>query len=147
MAINPPSDHGPHGHAEVLCERLGRGAPARRFAEIVIEQAGRPPGATASERREASVVEAVCAILSHAASLAEPVDRGGARLDPVATLAADPVLLSAFFQNVDLLYQADAPEADRVGAWILAAVGRIGRTDSGGSEDGERSVRPAPEGG
>lgn len=139
--MRPPPDGRSPTSGLSLRERLGSASPALRFAGAVVDQAAHPLGAVASEGREASVVEAVCAILAHAAAFDAPAGPGDSALDPVQTLVGDPVLLSAFFQNVDLLYEAEAPEADRVGAWILAAVGRIGRAAYG--DDGDRDSPPS----
>lgn len=42
-------------------------------------------------------------------------------------LAAEPVLLSSFFQNVDLLYEHASPLADAVSGLILEAVHGLDR--------------------
>lgn len=41
------------------------------------------------------------------------------------SLAAEPVVLSSFFQNVDLLYDHRSPLADAVSGLILEAVHRL----------------------
>jgi hypothetical protein len=41
-------------------------------------------------------------------------------------LCADPPLFAAFFQNLDLLFAAPAPEADAVSGLVMAALERAG---------------------
>lgn len=48
----------------------------------------------------------------------------------VAALLADPVLLAALFQHIDLLFQARAREAPGVSALILAAVERASHAEA-----------------
>jgi hypothetical protein len=42
--------------------------------------------------------------------------------DSAARLAADPVLLSILFQNIDLLYDEGHPAADRVARRVMEAI-------------------------
>ena len=49
--------------------------------------------------------------------------------DAADRLANDPVMLAAFFQNVDLLYENGYPEADAVAALVMHAVERLGEPE------------------
>lgn len=133
------------GALAVLRACLGERSPSLAFAEAVLAQAGHPIGVPRDPAREAAVASTLCALL-------ERVDDGQASAtagDAVASLVGDPELLAAFFQNVDLLYGAAAPEADRIAAWIMAAVEEVGRparaecagpdgTEGPGGVDGSR---------
>lgn len=101
-------------------ERAQRGAAdaVARFAAAVLAQAGRPIGAAPDPEREARVSDEVTRLLELAAG-------SGAPPAAVRALAADPLLLAACFQNVDLLYDAGAPEGDRIGEWVMAALDAV----------------------
>lgn len=131
----------------------GRSEPLRRlrehlssrprvlpFAEAVLRQAGQPLGGSEDADRESCTADLVCDLLDRAEEKvrSDPGQMEGARLHEA--LGSDPLLLAAVFQNVDLLYQADASEADVVGRWVMSAIESLGvaRPDHG-SDD-----RPAP---
>lgn len=105
----------------VLEAALGRDDPALGFARAVLVQVALPPGAAQDPVAEMAAARAIAGVL---ARRAEPAGADGRT--PARVLAADPVLLAAFFQNVDLLYDAASPDADRVSGWIMEAVGRVG---------------------
>lgn len=99
-----------------LRARAGAGSPLVAFADAVLAQAGRPLGAAPDPAREERVADALARLLD----LARERDAPAAAAVPV--LLADPLLLAACFQNVDLLYDAGAPQGDRVGDWVMAAL-------------------------
>lgn len=117
----PPSrDPSPPALA-ALEAALGGDDPALPFARAVLVQVALQPGAARDPSAELAAARAIAGVL---ARRTETV--GADECDPVRTLAADPVLLAAFFQNVDLLYDAASPDADRVSGWIMEAVGMVG---------------------
>ena len=98
------------GVLALLRERLGdAGAP---FAEAVTLQLTRAGAAAAAEDGTARRVSEI---------VASP---GGEQWP--GRLAADPELLSSFFQNVDLLYRHGFAEADAVGLLIMRALEMAG---------------------
>jgi hypothetical protein len=94
--------------------RSERGEAERRqpFVDAVTEQLGRHRAAPAAE-----LVEAVRAVLD------EPDEPTAARL-----LLADPPLLAAFFQNVDLLYEENAKVANTISGKVMHALHLLGGT-------------------
>lgn len=107
------------------------------FAEAVVRQVAHPLGAPAVDAaehrdRELRVAERFAAILRLAcgadgrpAGHDEGADRGA------ALLAGDAALLSACFQNTDLLPHAGAPVADAVALLVLRAMERLAATPAG----------------
>jgi hypothetical protein len=104
--------------AAVLQEALGAGHAALPFAGAVVRQLdGVPePGGGTRPRDPAATAGSVAALVRGCERADGPA--GGAP----AALAADPPLLAAFFQNVDLLYRHGYPHADAVGALVMGAV-------------------------
>lgn len=131
---------------------IGAGSPLMTFAEAVLAQAGRPLGASADPAREMHVAETLARLLAG--------DSGGATVtraasgpsdappvQPIGELLADPLLLSAFFQNIDLLDEAGSAEGDRVATWVMTALEAIsGLRRPVGAPPGARPTRD-PEGG
>lgn len=101
--------------AALLRERLGDRDPALPFAEAVVLQAAHPLGRAATKRREVETAARVADILHERRSGSQPGEAA-------AALAADPELLAAFFQNIDLLYAQADPHADVVSGWIMRAL-------------------------
>ena len=116
------------------------------FAEAVVRQVAHPLGAPpvdAAEHRdrELRVAERFAAVLrlacgadgrstghdsaGHDAEVDAEVDRAA------ALLAGDAALLSACFQNTDLLPHAGAPAADAVALLVLRAMERLAATPTG----------------
>lgn len=90
------------------------------FAEAVVTQVARPLGG--GEGRREMVLAARIAELLNPRAAAAPLD--------AAALVDDPVLLAAVFQNIDLLYAAAHPEAERVGALVMNALDLAARPRS-----------------
>lgn len=128
-----------------LRARLAALLPARchaavlPFAETVARQVAHPlgaPPASAADAaaREREVAERLGAALRAACDHAGDDGDGGGdagqrdqALDAAARLlAADPVLLSACFQNTDLLPHHGGPAADRVALLVLRGMERLG---------------------
>lgn len=109
-------------------------APVLGFAAVVVRQVahplGAPPGdAAEAEAREqrvaarlAAALRAACGNDTHSAPDDVELDRAA------ALLASDPVLLSACFQNTDLLPPNGGPVADHVALIILRALERLAAT-------------------
>lgn len=91
--------------------RFGADGAALPFARAVTLQLARPPGRAASAAAE----------LEAARRVAEPLEAPAAPGAP-ARLAADPELLAAFFQNVDLLFAHGFPGADQVALLVMTAL-------------------------
>jgi hypothetical protein len=104
--------------AAVLEDALGAGHAALPFAAAVVRQLeGVPePGGGTRLRAPAASARTVAALVRGCERPGGPAD--GAP----AALAADPPLLAAFFQNVDLLYRYGHPHADAVGALVMRAL-------------------------
>ena len=112
------------------------------FAEAVVRQVAHPLGAppvdaTEHHDRELRVAERFAAILRLACGAdgrAPGRDSTGqdAEVDRAAALlAGDAALLSACFQNTDLLPHAGAPAADAVALLVLRAMERLAATPTG----------------
>ena len=92
------------------------------FVEAVVLQTARPLGVP--PRRGIIVRESE--LIARVVALLEASVRGDERLVPAATeLAADPQLLSAFFQNLDLLPPSGSPRADAVAILVVMALGLL----------------------
>lgn len=104
-----------------LAAALGPADPALPFARAVLVQVALAPGAERDPEDELSTAHAIAGVLMMPEG---PIDSAGPT--PARALAGDPVLLAAFFQNIDLLYDAGSPHADRVSGWIMEAVGMVG---------------------
>lgn len=131
---------------------IGAGSALMPFAAAVLAQAGRPLGAPADPAREMHVAETLVRLLA-GGSAGTIVAEGAARprhapaAEPIGELLADPLLLSAFFQNIDLLDETGSVEGDRVAAWVMAALEAIsGPSRPVGAPPGARPTRN-PEGG
>lgn len=85
----------------------------------MVAQLARPGGTAATPTEEERVVERVLAVL-RLARRASPTDPGPERAGE--SLAHDTVLLAAFFQNVDLLYDHGYRHADAVSLAVMHAV-------------------------
>ncbi|HEV2149208.1 MAG TPA: hypothetical protein VGR37_17535 [Longimicrobiaceae bacterium] len=72
--------------------------------------------------------ECVLRLLRLAAS---PEEAGGGPEAAGARLAADPLLASVLFQNVDLLYEAGFRHADAVSLAVVHALGPLGGAGAG----------------
>jgi hypothetical protein len=84
------------------------------FASAVVTQLARGAGAGA----EAAIARRVAAMVRAP---------GTGPLEVAAeALRADPPLFAAFFQNLDLLFDAPAAEADAVSGLVMAALERAG---------------------
>lgn len=106
----PPSGFSPEPHAA-----------SRTFVEEVARQLARFPGLGTPGEEESRML---------VSSLLAGVERGAGE-SAAAALAADPVLLSLFFQNADLLYGHGYPAADAVSLAVMDALGRLPE-DAGG---------------
>ena len=92
------------------------------FVEAVVLQTARPLG-TAPRR---GIVQRESELVGRVTALLEASVGGDERLVPAATeLAADPELLSAFFQNLDLLPPSGAPLGDAVAMLVVMALGLL----------------------
>jgi hypothetical protein len=100
---------------------LGATSPTLPFAEAVVMQMARPAGDPPDAARERDTALRVARLLALRERPPSVADRRASSL-----LQEDAVLLAAFFQNVDLLYDAGDPEADRVSRWIMTALERPG---------------------
>lgn len=100
---------------------LGATNPALPFAEAVVMQLARPAGDPTDAERERDTASRVAGLLALREGVATSTDRQASSL-----LREDAVLLAAFFQNVDLLYDSGDPQADRVSRWIMTALERPG---------------------
>jgi hypothetical protein len=99
------------------------GARALPFAEAVVAQVAHPlggPPVARPARRERAVGRRVLRLLEGSVGTAAEVERAA------RALAAEPPLLSAAFQNVDLLYAHRCPAADRVSLLVMGAIERLG---------------------
>lgn len=107
------------------------------FVRAVISQllapydaGGTPPAAEQVRQLGDRVVAMV-----QAASEASAERSAAAQPEAVATaLALDAPMLAAFFQNIDLLYEAECPDANAVSTTVMRALERLE-----GSGVGERS--------
>ncbi|HEY0970328.1 MAG TPA: hypothetical protein VGE02_05060, partial [Gemmatimonadales bacterium] len=96
---------------------------ALAFAEQVTRQVAHPLGATHDGRAPAERERAVAARVAEILRTARGGDAAAAH---AATLLADDVpLLSAFFQNLDLLPAGDAT-SDAVALLVMEAMGLLG---------------------
>lgn len=117
----------PSEDARALLRRSLRAESATlAFAESVLVQVARPPGAPPDPTREQTVAARIRALVDAADRPADAEQPG-----PEHLLASDPELLAAFFQNVDLLYAADDPSADRISGWIMGALEILDRRGPG----------------
>lgn len=110
----------------LLRESLGARSASLEFARAVLVQIGRPAGQPPDVEREKSAAARIAGVLGELDSAGGVFGRGPERL-----LASDSELLAAFFQNVDLLYAAEDPSADRVSGWIMGALEIAEREDGG----------------
>lgn len=110
----------------LLRQALRPGTATLAFAEAVLVQVTRPPGLLLDPAREEAVASRIRALVDAAEGAGEARQPG-----PEHLLAGDPELLAAFFQNVDLLYAADDPSADRISGWIMGALELLDRNDPG----------------
>ena len=94
------------------------------FAAHVTRQVAHPPGATHAAAGEALAHETAVTTALERLVAAAPTGETAAG-DADARLAHDPVLLSACFQNLDLLPPAD-PDGDAIALLVLDAIGRLG---------------------
>jgi hypothetical protein len=104
-------------HASLAGEGEG-GAEA--FVAAVVEQIAHPLGSAAppSEEVEGRAVAEVIRFLRDAGDpAADPAHPDAAR-----RLRGQALLLSAFFANIDLLYQHRYPDADAVAALVMRAM-------------------------
>lgn len=101
-----------------LRARLGAGSAALPFAAAVTLQLARTPGLAASAAEEREVARRVAALLD------APAGPGTA-----ASLAADPPLLAAVFQNADLLFAHHFPGADAVSLLVMEALALLEPSD------------------
>ena len=100
-----------------VLEKEGRTA-ALPFLTAIAEQIGQADGkqsATAEPLLEGQHTVENALLLLRQPEAADAADR----------LATDPVMLAAFFQNVDLLYEHGYREADAVAALVMHAVERL----------------------
>lgn len=108
------------------------------FAEAVLAQAGRPLGTAADPAREMRVAATLARLLAEYGS--RPSDAPA--VEPIRELVADPLLLSAFFQNIDLLYETGAAEGPRIATWVMDALEAIsGMRRPGGAPPAARPPR------
>ena len=103
--LSPPALH--HLRRRVDDDR------ALPFATAVAVQLAHPPGTTGDETAERAAADRIARLLDAAAAS----DAGEA-------LLADPALLSAVFQNLDLLDEAASPRADAVSRLLARLVDR-----------------------
>ncbi|HEX2091297.1 MAG TPA: hypothetical protein VHG28_02800 [Longimicrobiaceae bacterium] len=100
------------------------GPSAVPFLQAVVRQLVHPPGGgEADPARERAVAGEVLELLR----MAREPPSGTGRERAAERLAADPVLLSVLFQNVDLLYEHACPGADAISLTILGALERLER--------------------
>lgn len=102
-----------------LRERLRAQEAALPFAAAVATQLAHAPGAPGDEATERAAADRVVRLLEIAAS--SPTRAGGEQEEE---LLEDPHLLSAVFQNLDLLYVEGYPAADAVGRLLARLVDR-----------------------
>ncbi|HET6231990.1 MAG TPA: hypothetical protein VFE05_18095 [Longimicrobiaceae bacterium] len=95
----------------------------RPFVDAVVAQVARPLGVRDVPASAEARVRAVVANLIARASDPTPAARVPAEL-----LVADLVLLAAFFQNVDLLYDGGYAHADAVSMLVMHALELLDRT-------------------
>lgn len=109
-------------HAALGEEGTGAVLP---FLEAVVQQAALPlgeavPVAEAPERERRTTEQVVELLLVARSAMGE---QGEKYPDEAAErLRAHPLLLAAFFQNIDLLYQHGYPHADAVSLLIMRAL-------------------------
>lgn len=91
------------------------------FLEAVVELVAHPLGASrpGDEAHELAIARRVVAVLDGAAGDGSAVD------DAVAALVAEPEMLSAFFQSLDLLPASPYPAADAIAMLVVRAVGEL----------------------
>lgn len=100
----------------------GEGAAALPFIEAVARQCAAAREGDDAVRR-ARIQRAIARRVSRLVGSAVRVHGMSGGTDPSAvSLARDPVLLSSFFQNIDLLYAHGYRHADRVSGQIMRAV-------------------------
>ena len=112
--------------ASILRDRLAGDPGALRFAEAVFAQLVGPAGALGGAHAAARD--------DLAAELADVLlaSGEGARDDALALrLLAQPALASAFFQNLDLLYEHSSAYADAASALLMRALELASREESG----------------
>lgn len=97
-------------------------AVARQVTDALSDTVGMPAQSGDAARRETAL--RVRRYLAAADAIAA---RREAATPWAERLAAEPVVLSSFFQNVDLLYDHRSPLADAVSGLILEAVHRLDR--------------------
>lgn len=121
-------------HAEVSTYLFSRLAArdlesALPFVRAVIAQVLGPiaeDGSGPSAAAEREVGNRVIALVETAADTGAP-SRAAAPPDAAAAvLASDPELLAAFFQNIDLLYECEFPDANAVSTTIMRAMESLG---------------------
>ena len=98
------------------------GADALPFLEGVVQLVAHPlgePTRQGDEEHEFEVVQRVLPLLE--ATLGDERSAASA----AETLAADPDLLGAFFQSLDLLPAGDYPPADSIAMLVMMALGRL----------------------
>lgn len=97
----------------------GEGSPGHGvgpFVEAVIDQISRgvdQVGPSGQQRVDALADRLATILIAFEQGVTEPA---------LATLVEDPLLLSSFFQNVDLLYAHAYPHADAVSMLTLEAI-------------------------
>lgn len=102
------------------------------FLEGVVQLIAHPLGEPSRQGDEAHEDEAVQRVMPLlVAALGE--ERSANRA--ADALAADPDLLGAFFQSLDLLPAGDYPPADAIAMLVMMALGRLDATDDGADEE------------
>ena len=107
-------------------EESALGTAVLPFLEAVVQLTAHPlgePSRQGDEAHEFDVVQRVMALVE--AALEDERSAASA----AETLAADPVLLGAFFQSMDLLPAGDYPPADSIAMLIMMALGRLDEID------------------
>jgi hypothetical protein len=120
-------------------------AAALPFLEAVVQQTAFPLGesvsaAEAPERQRKTVRQVIDLLLATRAAGGEAA--AGDRDEAAERLRAHPVLLAAFFQNIDLLYQQAYPHADAVSLLVMRALDN--REEPGRAPGEAASAIPQP---
>jgi hypothetical protein len=115
----------------------GRGEEsALTFLAAVVAQAALPLGLRVPEPelagRESRVASLALAVL-------DPADAAAAE-----RLRGEPVLLAAFFQNIDLLYRHGYPRADAVAMLVMRALEGFEDEPGGGAGEAGGARQDAP---
>jgi hypothetical protein len=107
-------------------EHSALGTAVLPFLEAVVQLTAHPlgePSRQGNEAHESEVVQRVLPLVE--ASLGD--ERAAAAA--AGTLAADPDLLGAFFQSLDLLPAGAYPPGDSISVLVMMALGRLDEID------------------